>query len=77
MDDIQDQMNNMEEINEAMSRSYDVGDAVDESELEGELAALGDEIDFEDTSYLDSLPAVPTGQITSGPQASRQAAAAI
>lgn len=38
MDDIQDNMYDMEDINEAMSRSYDIGDAVDETELEGGIA---------------------------------------
>jgi hypothetical protein len=35
MDDIQDLLEDNEEIQDALSRSYDVGEAFDEDELEG------------------------------------------
>jgi charged multivesicular body protein 5 len=66
IDDIQDDMEDMldqaNEIQEAMGRSYGMPD-VDESELEAELEALGDEIALdEDASYLDAVnaPGVPS-----------------
>lgn len=54
-------MNN--EVNEAFASSYDMPD-VDESELEAELAALGNELDLgeTDTSYMNEAlraPVVP------------------
>mmetsp|Transcript_21417 Transcript_21417/g.29966 ORF Transcript_21417/g.29966 Transcript_21417/m.29966 type:complete len:206 (+) Transcript_21417:93-710(+) len=67
MMDLYDQNN---EIQEALSRSYDVGE-VDESELEDELASLADEMTFASVpSYL-STPAstVPAEQTASTPVA--------
>jgi len=65
IEDMQDEMTDLleqsNEIQESLGRSYDVGD-VDESELEDELAALGDELDFESSpSYLNAsaMPSAP------------------
>lgn len=66
IEDMQDEMEDMldqaNDIQEAMSRSYGTPD-VDEADLEAELEALGDEIGLdEDSSYLDAVnaPGVPT-----------------
>jgi len=57
-DDLSDLLESNNEIQEALGRSYGVGE-VDESELEDELASLGDELQMGETpSYLSS--AVPT-----------------
>ncbi|CAI4225127.1 unnamed protein product [Auanema sp. JU1783] len=67
IEDLQDQMEDMldlnNEIQESMSRQYDTPD-IDESELEAELALLGDELDLgeTDTNFLDealNAPGVP------------------
>lgn len=59
-DDLQDMMADANEIQEALGRSYGVPD-VDESELEAELEALGDELQKEsDTSFLDEVVAPST-----------------
>jgi len=61
-DDLADMLEEANEVQEALGRSYGMPD-VDEDELEAELDALGDEIGLdEDTSYLDdaiSAPSVP------------------
>ncbi|XP_034235310.1 charged multivesicular body protein 5-like [Thrips palmi] len=64
IDDLQDDMADMlemsEEVQEALGRSYGTPD-IDESELEAELEALGDEIALDDdTSYLDDAVKAPT-----------------
>lgn len=54
-DDLEDMMADANEVQEALGRSYGVPD-VDESELEAELEALGDELQQEaDTSFLDEV----------------------
>lgn len=54
-----DMLEMSEEVQEAMGRSYGVPD-IDESELEAELEALGDEIALDDdTSYLDDAVKAP------------------
>merc|ERR1719244_1438 len=61
-DELGDMMEDANEIQEALGRTYGMPD-VDEDELEAELDALGDEIALDDdTSYLDdaiNTPAVP------------------
>merc|ERR1712150_41273 len=61
-DELADMMEDANEIQESLGRSYGMPD-VDEDELEAELDALGDEIALDDdTSYLDdaiSAPSVP------------------
>eukprot|EP01136_Pigoraptor_vietnamica_P039080 Opistho-1_new@109258 len=71
VEDIQDEMEDMldqaNEIQESLSRSYGIGDDVDDAELEAEFDALGDEIADADSSYLDeatSAPAAPTAEPT-------------
>ena len=62
-DDLEDMLEQANEVQEAMGRSYGVPD-VDEAELEAELEALTDELSLDtDTSYLDEAvkaPSVPT-----------------
>lgn len=74
-DDMEDMLDQANDIQEAMSRSYGMPD-VDESELEAELEALGDELELDtDTSYLDdavAAPGVPStnpGESTTDPSA--------
>ena len=61
-DDLADMLEEANDVQEALGRSYGMPD-VDEDELEAELDALGDEIALdEDASYLDdaiSAPSVP------------------
>lgn len=81
-DDLEDMMADANEVQEALGRSYGVPD-VDESELEAELEALGDEMAREkDTSFLDdvlapaaSAPADPL-KIPSAPSTKEPAAVA-
>lgn len=64
-DELEDMMEMNSEIQEVMGRSYGMPE-VDDDELEAELDALGDELQFdEDTSYLDdavSAPSIPTSE---------------
>ncbi|KAJ2851121.1 Vacuolar protein-sorting-associated protein 60 [Coemansia brasiliensis] len=62
--DIQDEMSDLmeqaNEVQELMGRSYDLPDDIDEEDLEAELDALGDDLNFEEEmpSYLnDAEPA--------------------
>ncbi|KAJ1822874.1 Vacuolar protein-sorting-associated protein 60 [Coemansia sp. RSA 2599] len=64
--DIQDEMADLleqaNEVQEVMGRSYSLPEDIDEHDLEAELDALGDELDFEEEapSYLnETLPAMP------------------
>jgi len=65
-DELEDMMEDNNDIQEVMGRSYGMPE-IDDDELEAELDALGDEIGFdEDTSYLDdavAAPSVPTSEI--------------
>lgn len=55
-----DLLEQADEVQEALGRSYGVPD-IDESELEAELEALGDEmLADEDSSYLDDAIAAPS-----------------
>nr|CAG4642824.1 EOG090X0EA1 [Evadne anonyx] len=59
-DDMADLLEQADEVQEALGRSYGTPD-IDESELEAELEALGDEmLADEDSSYLDDAIAAPT-----------------
>jgi len=63
-DEMQDLLEQSNEIQESLGRSYDVGE-VDESELEDELASLSEELDMESApSYLNAtaLPSAPSDQ---------------
>lgn len=67
IDQLQDEMEEMLDMNndiqEALGRQYDTPD-VDEADLEAELEALGDEIQFDaDSSFLDealTTPGIPS-----------------
>ncbi|XP_034069965.1 charged multivesicular body protein 5 isoform X1 [Gymnodraco acuticeps] len=63
-DELGDMMEDANEIQEAMGRSYGTPD-IDEDDLEAELDALGDELLMdEDSSYLDeasTAPSIPEG----------------
>ena len=62
-DELEDMLEQANEVQEAMGRSYGVPD-VDEADLEAELEALTDELSLDtDTSYLDEAvraPSAPT-----------------
>lgn len=58
-DELADVLEQSEEVQEALGRSYNMPD-VDEDELEAELDALGDEIALDDdSSYLDDALKAP------------------
>eukprot|EP01094_Clydonella_sp_ATCC50884_P025891 TRINITY_DN695_c0_g1_i1.p1 TRINITY_DN695_c0_g1~~TRINITY_DN695_c0_g1_i1.p1 ORF type:complete len:230 (-),score=60.19 TRINITY_DN695_c0_g1_i1:270-959(-) len=71
-DDLQDIMEESNMIQESLSRAYAVPDGCDEEDLDAELEALGDELDFEEAegtpSYLMqdqgswAMPEAPTAQ---------------
>merc|ERR1711976_806577 len=64
-DELEDMMEDANEIQDVMGRSYGMPE-IDEDDLEAELDALGDEMLLDDdTTYLDSadttnMPAIPT-----------------
>lgn len=62
-DDLSDMLEMTDEVQEVLGRSYNVGEDVDEADLEAELEALGDDMFAEDdSSYLDepiNAPAAP------------------
>ena len=55
-DEMQDLMDIGNEIQESISRAYDVPEDVDEAELDAELEALGEESMFESTMGEDAIP---------------------
>lgn len=56
-DEMQDLMDVGNEINESISRAYEVPDDVDEAELDAELEALGEDLAYEQESGLgESMP---------------------
>lgn len=65
-DEMADLMDVGQELQEAMSRNYSVPDDISESELDAELEALGEELEFEQSeagslpSYLQEDSAVPS-----------------
>jgi len=74
-DELADIMEQSEEVQEALGRSYNMPD-VDEDELEAELDALGDEIALDDdTSYLDDAVSAPNApdKVIGRPEANRNA----
>ncbi|QIW99465.1 hypothetical protein AMS68_004983 [Peltaster fructicola] len=81
-DEMADLMDMGNDIQESISRAYDVPEDVDEAELDAELEALGDELDFGDSigedampSYLERDSGVPTF-IDEPPEASKAKEAA-
>jgi len=61
-DDLQDLMEENNEIQEVLSKSFGNLDYIDEQDLEDELSALGEELYEEESvpSYLNSLPSTDT-----------------
>jgi charged multivesicular body protein 5 len=55
-DEMADLMEVGNDIQDAISRSYDVPEEVDEAELDAELEALGDEVAFEGVGEADGVP---------------------
>lgn len=55
-DEMQDLMDIGNEIQESISRAYDVPEDVDEAELDAELEALGEEAMFESSMGEDAMP---------------------
>ncbi|KAJ1901516.1 Vacuolar protein-sorting-associated protein 60 [Kickxella alabastrina] len=61
-DEMADLLEQANEVQELMGRSYNLPDDIDENDLEAELDALGDEFDFQEEvpSYLnDAMPPMP------------------
>lgn len=52
-DDLADMMEEMNEVQDVLGRSYDVGEDVDEADLDAELDALGDELELGDEYVQD------------------------
>ena len=63
IEDVQDKLSDMleqaNEVQEVLGRSYGLPEDVDEDDLEAELDALGDDLLDEDTSYLDETVGIP------------------
>jgi len=55
-DEMADLMDMGNDIQDAISRSYDVPEDVDESELDAELEAMGDEMEFEGIGESSGVP---------------------
>lgn len=67
-DEMADLMDIGNEINESISRSYDIPDEVDEAELDAELEALGEEMEMggweaEGSGELPSFLEESTGKV--------------
>jgi len=63
-DEMEDLMEQANEVQESLGRSYNLPDDIDEADLEAELDALGDDLNFEEEevpSYLQGDVEVPTG----------------
>ena len=56
-DDLQDTLEEVNDANEILGRSYGLPDGVDERDLEAELDYLGDELEMMDESSYISQPA--------------------
>ncbi|KAJ2162075.1 Vacuolar protein-sorting-associated protein 60 [Coemansia sp. RSA 552] len=74
-DEMADLMDQANEVQELMGRSYNMPEDLDEQDLEAELDALGDDLDFaeETPSYLNDgeaelLPAAPDGSLQQAPE---------
>ena len=64
-DELEDLMDQANEIQEMMSRSYGVPDYLDESDLDAELAALGDDMYVAEAepSYLTDVASPPSSEL--------------
>jgi len=74
-DEMEDLMEQANEVQESLGRSYNLPDDIDETDLEAELDALGDELNFEDEevpSYLQDDVEVPSGLHTENPDSNAQ-----
>lgn len=59
-DELEDMLEQANEVQEVLGRSYGLPEDVDEADLEAELDALGDDfLEDEDTSYLDNTVNAP------------------
>ena len=57
-DDLADMMEDMNEVQDALGRSYGIGDDIDEADLDAELACLDDELGMDELDAdADSTPA--------------------
>ena len=65
-EDMADMLADTEEINEMMTRSYDTYDGVNEADLDGELAALGDDVGLGDATAEGSSSSVSIGDSAAG-----------
>jgi charged multivesicular body protein 5 len=62
-DDMEDLLEQANDIQETLGRTYGVPEDIDEDDLEAELDALGDELNFEEEeepSYLQETPELPS-----------------
>ncbi|KAJ1458560.1 Snf7 family [Pelagophyceae sp. CCMP2097] len=67
-DDLADMMEDMHEVQDALGRSYGLGDEIDEADLDAELACLGDELGLDDLdAEADSTPAYLTPALPEQP----------
>lgn len=80
-DEMADLMDMGNDIQESISRSYDVPEDVDEAELDAELEALGDDIGMDEfesmPSYLQSESNAVPSFIDEAPEASKEKQAAV
>ena len=69
-DDMADLLEQADEIQEVMSRSYGMPEGIDDDELEAELDALGDDLLFEDAmpSYLDETSSTVPNFLPENPE---------
>ncbi len=62
VDDLADMMEGMNEVNDILSRSFDVGDEIDEDDLDAELEGLDDEL-----AALDAVDEQEEQEVTATP----------
>ncbi|OBT73231.1 charged multivesicular body protein 5 [Pseudogymnoascus sp. 05NY08] len=62
-DEMADLMDIGNDIQESISRSYDVPEDVDEAELDAELEALGDEMEFEGLGQSEATPSFMVDEV--------------
>ncbi|KAJ2476769.1 Vacuolar protein-sorting-associated protein 60 [Coemansia sp. RSA 2320] len=73
-DEMADLLEQANEVQELMGRSYNLPDDVDEQDLEAELDALGDDLDFEEVpSYLNDTEPVMPELLPAAPQGATEA----
>ena len=77
-DDLADLMADAEEVQDVLGRSYDIGEDVDEDELDAELAGLDDELEALEMGE-DETPAylADTGDLPSAPTTAPAAAEGV